>query len=195
MQISWLCFYLNILKYLTSRGIKLALVFSTVRCVSMLVEATKNQLADPAPGLKSYGKRIGIVKFKRDLSFKTGVDPAGVLNKKPDAPDGAAAFDEGGEVIGQPDKFHGGGEQKGMGRNGDFRTLDLAIENLSVEVDHVHLPILNHQKIRAQPAIYAGGLDRLFVEGGDSQLAALDQPFESRIRKNHFFCSSARCFW
>ena len=87
----------------------LALVFPAVGLLDGLVGECEDKLADAPSGFDAHWGGIGVVEFEADGAFESGVDPAGVLDEEAEAADGAAAFDKGGEVVGQPGDFGGGG--------------------------------------------------------------------------------------
>ena len=63
-------------------GVALSLIFSAIGILDHLVGLCNNQLADAAPGFYFHGGRVGVVKLECNRAFKTGVYPAGILNKE-----------------------------------------------------------------------------------------------------------------
>ncbi len=163
-----------VLENAATDGFGLALVFAAIREIGLVIHFTKNQLTHALSGLKFDRERAGVVELESDATFKSGIDPACILNEKSDSSDGAAAFDESREIVW---KFHillRGREKESVRRNSDSVRGDFAILDLGVEGKHVHLCVLENEEVVADATVDGGGLDGLFVNGVDDEFTACD---------------------
>lgn len=183
-----------IIGHTASDRTSLALVLSAIGVVGLLIHLAEHELADPASGAKLDRQRIGIVEFERDVALKSGIDPAGVLNEQTEPTDGTPTLDESCEIVGQLHPFHGRGQNKGVGRKGDLIALELPVADLGVEVDRLHVEIIDNQKVVAQAAINGSRLNALLDQGLDDKVPRLQHRFEGPVRQNQISSSLVEVF-
>ena len=168
-----------------SLGGFLALVFAAVGPGGLPVHFTEDELADSAAYLQLDRQGVGVVELQGDPSLEAGIDPAGVLDKQPHAPDRAATLDKGGQPIGHLDIFQGGGQQEGMGGQGDLLALKTPVANLRAHREAVHAVLIDQEEVVAEPAVDGGRLDGVLLQGLNHKAAAGEHFRDGFVGENH----------
>ncbi len=164
----------------TADGLSLALVFTFVRGLRSLIHFAKHELANPSSGVDLEGNVIGIVELKGDLSLKSSVDPAGILDEKAHATNRAAAFDKRGEIRGEFDIFDRGCEQEGMGGDGHKVALDSVVFDLLVKGKE-GVGVFCFEEMSPEPAIDGGGLNVPGFVRAEPQFSRLDEGVQGSV--------------
>ena len=146
---------------------------------------TEDELADSSADLELDRQGVGVVELEGDASFEARIDPAGILDEQAHAPDGAPALDEGGQAGGHLHVFQGGGQEKRVGRKRDLVAFETPVLDLGGHRQAVHAVLVDEQEMAAEPAIDGGGLDGVFGQGFDRQLAAVEHFPDGLVGKNH----------
>ncbi len=107
------------------------------------------------------------------------------MDEEADAADGAAAFDEGDDVVGDFEVFLGGREEEGFWWDGDGVAGDFAVFDFVVEVDDVHLVFFEHEEVVAKSAIDRSRLNRFFVDRCADDGAFVDEFAEGLVGDDH----------
>lgn len=145
----------------------------------------KNELTDTSSAAELDGEGVGIEDLEGDFAFESGIDPSGILDKESHAPDGAAAFHEGGHIGRELDKLHGGGQDEGLGRDDDFLFGHFPVLDGGVHGDDLHTVLIQDQEVVAQAQVDGGRLDLIIMQRFDGDSAVGEVLAEGEVGEDH----------